>query len=223
MNLYHQCSIKKIISWFWPLAIELRGSNINPYLEVLMDRGRFILNSELENYSYGPAQTYYRKILRKINLNQHNIKDTLILGFGVGSIASVLKEEIKLDCSIKGVEIDSTVLDLGKKYFNIGRFSKTEIILQDAYDFVFSEKNKFDLIIVDVTLNLKTPDQFETFTFLSGLKNLMNTHTVLILNHQVFSKETRDKVPELESLFKQCFENVRMYTLMGSGRVFIVN
>jgi spermidine synthase len=215
--------LKKLISWLWPVAIEVRESDINPYLEVIMDRGRLMLNSEMENYSYGSAKTYYRKILKKISLKRDKIRDVLILGFGVGSIASILKEEIKLDCNIKGVEIDKIVLELGKKYFDIDRFANTEVFLQDAYDFVVKENNKYDLIITDVTLNLKTPDKFETHSFFSQIKKLMKDHTVFILNHQVFSRETKDKVQVLESIMKGSFENVQVLSLMSSGRVVIVH
>ena len=212
---------KKIFSWFWPQIIEICGSDINPYLEVLMDRGRYILNSEHENYSYGSSGIYFRKILKKINASRRKIKDALILGFGVGSIASLLREEFKLDCRLKGVEIDKLVLDLGKKYFNTGRFSDIEIIHQDAYEFVINERNKYDLIIVDVTLNLKTPDQFETLYFLSVLKNIMSENCVLILNHQVFNKETKEKLQGLEAAFKACFNHFYVLNLMSSGRVFV--
>ncbi|MBE9480460.1 MAG: hypothetical protein IMY69_02060, partial [Bacteroidetes bacterium] len=84
-----------IKSFFDDKTIEKTSSQINPYLEIKKEKGKYILNSKNVNYSYGGLHKAFQKIFRKINLKEEKIKNVLILGFGAGSIASILLDEYK--------------------------------------------------------------------------------------------------------------------------------
>ena len=48
-----------------------------------------------------------------------SIKNVLILGLGAGTVAKVISEKYP-SAKIVGIEIDSSIIDIGKKYFGSG-------------------------------------------------------------------------------------------------------
>ncbi len=106
-----------ILSYLYPVTVELTNSQWNPVLEVMLSAGKYSLNSENTNYSFGSLHTLFEKTFRKLKLNWNEINDVLILGFGTGSIVEIIGK-YKQDCNIEGVEIDNKVIELGERYFH---------------------------------------------------------------------------------------------------------
>ncbi|NTW32517.1 MAG: fused MFS/spermidine synthase [Bacteroidetes bacterium] len=180
----------KIKSYFKGKVIEQTNSKINPCLEVKYVNGNFLLNSFHINYSYGSNQKIFLAELKKINIQNRNIKDVLILGFGAGSVASLLHEKFKINCNITGVEIDEKIIELAHKYFNVQRFENTEIICADAFDFISKNEKLFDLIIVDVYIDNVIPQNIESEQFIKQLKTSLNNKGIIVFNKLIYSKET---------------------------------
>ncbi len=184
-------------------VVERTGSKINSCLEVTHINGKYMLNSLHANYSYGMLQRVFDSIFKKINIKKHSIKDALILGFGAGSVASLLQEKYKINCNITGIEKDEQVISLGHKYFNIQRFTNTEIICADAYNFMMENKKHFDLIIVDVYVDNLVPENIESEQFLSQLKNSINDKGLIIFNKMIFDEETDKSSKKLYETFSK--------------------
>ncbi|MFH0894245.1 MAG: hypothetical protein V2A54_07405, partial [Bacteroidota bacterium] len=113
---------KKIMSYASGTVVEMSDSTVTPGLHVYCLRGKLQMNSVNANYSEGPLRTAFEVEFRKLDLPGRNIKNTLILGFGAGSVASLLQEKFNIDCAITGVELDPEVIRLGEKYFKTKRF-----------------------------------------------------------------------------------------------------
>ena len=54
-----------IKSFFDDKTIEKTSSQINPYLEIKKEKGKYILNSKNVNYSYGGLHKAFQKIFRR--------------------------------------------------------------------------------------------------------------------------------------------------------------
>lgn len=182
-------------------VVETTHSEINSCLEVTYMNGKYMLNSLQANYSYGMLQKVFDSVFKKIKIQKYPVKDVLILGFGVGSVASLLQEKYKINCNITGVEKDDQVISLGHKYFNLQRFINTEIICADAYDFVMGNKKNFDLIIVDVYIDNLVPENIENEKFLTQLKSSLNDKGMIIFNKMIFDKETERSSKKLYETF----------------------
>lgn len=92
----------------------------------------------------------FRKAFSRFNIRERDISNTLILGFGTGSVASILCDEYKKDVHLTGVEKDPVVIDLAKKYFHIDRYKNLSLHIEDAGDFVENCDKKFDLVVGDI-------------------------------------------------------------------------
>lgn len=128
------------------------------------------------------------------------MKNVLILGFGSGSVASILQDEYEKGVEIAGVEKDEVVIELAKKYFFINKYKNLSLYCEDAYDFVQSCNQKFDLIVMDVFIDLDVPEKFSEAEFIAGLGNLLSERGVLFYNLVIHSEKVRDKGAQL---FKQ--------------------
>ena len=80
--------------------LEESTSEVNPLLEVLSVGDKIMLNGANTNYSYGGLHRVFQKVLKKVNIRERKISEVLILGFGTGSVASILKEELGINCRI---------------------------------------------------------------------------------------------------------------------------
>lgn len=202
-----------IKSFFDDKTIEKTSSQINPYLEIKKEKGKYILNSKNVNYSYGGLHKAFQKIFKKINLKEEKIKDVLILGFGAGSIASILLDEYKFDCQITGVEKDLKVIELAKKYFEVEKFSGLKIHIADANDFLLKNKNTFDLVIVDLYIDYEVPPEFETIQFLKNLKEAINTDGLLIFNKLIYNHSSKKSAIQLVDRFNEIFGEIDIYKI----------
>jgi spermidine synthase len=184
-------------------------SEINGTLFIYYINGKYTLNTINGNYSYGPLHKGFKKAFDKLNVRERPIQKVLVLGFGAGSIVSILHEEYKLNCHITAIEYDPVILDLGQKYFNTQRFHNLDIHLTDAYDFVLNNDETYDLIAFDVYINVDIPGKFETKEFLHGIKKLLNKNGILVFNKDTHVATMIEQIEFTENLFKDVFPDYR--------------
>lgn len=209
-----------ILSFLYPVTIELTKSVWNPVLEVVMNAGKYSLNSENTNYSHGSLHTVFEKIFRRLRLNWNEINNVLILGFGTGSIAEIIGR-YKQDCLIDGVEIDNKVIELGEKYFHTDLLKNVTIHCASADEFLENCQKKFDLILIDVYLDIKVPEELETEQFLVNVKKALNVGGMVVFNKFIYRKTISDQLPSLTELYEKIFKNLRIMTIMTTGKIFI--
>ena len=207
-------------SYLFPVHIETVSSSWNPVLEVQLYNGRYILNSENMNYSFGSLQVMFRKVFRRLRLNWSNIDKALILGFGTGSLVSIIRH-YKPGCDITGVEIDEKVLELGEKYFNTSSLRNVTVHQARAEQFIEDTHDKFDLVVMDAYIDRDVPGELETLRFLTDIKNALKPGGLVISNKVVYSKSCRAQLPGLKQLYEKVFGNVEIKTVMITGKIFI--
>jgi spermidine synthase len=106
------------------------------------------------------------------------IKNVLILGYGGGS-ASKLIHQYWPSSSVTGIEIDPIMINLGKKFLRVKQI-KDKIIISDAYH--FETNNKYDLILVDLFINDKMPNRFQSEKFLKKISQRLTSPGFIIIN-----------------------------------------
>lgn len=204
---------KYCISYFIADIIEKTNSSINPCLEVSFVNGHIVLNTKNANYSYGSLHRVFQKVFKKINIADKNLDKVLILGFGAGSVASILQDEYKKKCKILGIEKDPKVIQIAYKYFNIKHFKNLTILIEDAYDFLINDNEKFDLIVIDVYIDYKVPCNFEKKEFIEALKNSLNDRGLVVFNKLVYNKVSQTSAELLCSNFEKILGKTNIYKI----------
>ena len=143
-------------------VLETRKSEFNGKVEVISDLawGVHIKAGGLTQ-SGGIAKKVWEKALREVKrVKGSKVERVLILGLGGGSISETIFEKWP-GAKMAGVEIDSVMVSLGKKYLKLAQ-SDLEIKIEDANEYVKETPERFDLICVDVYVGGKVPEKLET-------------------------------------------------------------
>ncbi len=219
MNLNKKYSlITRLASYVFPFPIEQKKGKITPCLEVVLENGKLVLNTAHVNYSFGSLHDIFYKTFKKINISDREIKNVLILGFGGGSIASLLTETFSKDCTITGIEADEVVIELAKKYFNIDKFKKLTIHNTDAYDFVLKCTGMFDLITVDIFIDDETPQKFSDKQFLFAISSLLSSSGIICYNRMVPFSKSEILEDRLINSFEEIIGPNLIYKYVTGGR-----
>lgn len=186
-----------LMSFLSPVKVEERAGKVSPRLEVYLSNGRYVLDSTNVNYSFGGLHVVFRQIFTRFGIRERDIAYALILGFGAGSVASILCHEYKKPLQLTGVEKDPVVIDLAKKYFRIDRYENLSLHMEDAGDFVERCDQKFDLVVVDVFAGLDVPAKLWEENFLAGLGRLLTPRGICFFNVVIYDEKVRSNCGSL--------------------------
>jgi spermidine synthase len=173
--------MKRLISYLFPISVKKFNSSINGILELNIVDGKFVLDTEFSNYSYGSLQKILHTGLQAIKFN-NNIRNILILGLGGGSVIQTIRETFKSDALIVAVDKDPKIIDIAINEFNINRFQNVNIIQADALSYTENANDTFDLIIVDIFIGDTIPKIFTEIQFINQIANHLNRDGKLIFN-----------------------------------------
>lgn len=136
-------------------------------------------------------------------------KSILMLGGGGYSVPKWLlagKSAIRKDFNLKVVEIDPEMTKIAKKYFALPEDDRLEIIHEDARAFLNRQKDKFDLIFMDVfNSHYSIPFQMGTEEAIKAVKNALAPDGALVMN--IISAINGEK----GRLFQAIWQNLRKY------------
>jgi spermidine synthase len=212
---------QRLRSYVFPVIIDRRQSRFHPYLEVSLTRGRLMLNTALANYSYGGLHRVFQIAFSKIGLVGAPLKNVLILGFGAGSVATILRDELKVDAPITGVEQDYAVIQIARDFFDIDRLHTLTLVADDAFAFVQHAMDQYDLVAVDLYHDVSVPDEFESDEFLQQLHRLVMPGGLVVFNKVAATKKLYAQFTALEKKFDDVFGNVEVIKALGINRVLV--
>ncbi len=152
-----------------------------PPLELYLRQGRLMLSTPTVVYSLEDQYSSYVEGLRRLPRDFAPVT-VLILGFGLGSIAHILQRKHKLRPEITGLELDPRVLDIARRRLSPEIMSRTQLIEADAFDWMASCQERFDLIAVDLFIDTRVPEQCSDEDFLLHLKRALQPSGFLIFS-----------------------------------------
>ena len=186
---------KRLLSYFVPVKLATYESDFSGTLVVNLLNGKKILDTNISNYSYGSLQRIFFKALRKLPFD-NSIKTVLVLGMGAGSIVETIRESFHSTAFITLVDIDEIIISIAEKEFGIYQFNNIKIIQADAAEFVNTNSDFFDLIIIDLFLIDTIPETCTHSSFIQAVCNRLNKNGKLVFN------TIRDTLP------KQVFQDI---------------
>ena len=143
-------------------------------------------------------------------------KTALILGIAGGTVpALLLQTNPKLD--ITGVDYDQIVTSTGSKFLvfpnpSIPSYSSippktARLLTADAYNYVFTNTNTYDLTIVDLYTGGSFDPRFESDQFLAKLPKLATVNGAIIIN-RIFTGNITNQTNEFSDKLKKYFTTV---------------
>lgn len=128
-----------------------------------------------------------------IHLFPHMIKDakkTLILGNASGTMMTQISHFF--DRAIDGVEIDEKLTRIGLKYFGLTLDAKKKVFHEDARVFLQKNKEKYDIIHVDLYAgNPYIPFHLSTIEFFKLVKKSLSDNGVVVVNYPKFLEKNK--------------------------------
>ena len=192
-------------------VLEEVESPINGKLTVVRDLawGTYIKGGGLTQ-SGGVAEKVWRTSLNKVKGERQEVKECLILGLGGGGIAKIVRKNWP-EAKIVGVDVDSIIVGLGKKYLGLDKLD-VNIVIQDAFNF-FTEHRRpktehFDLICVDMYVGDRVPEKFETEDYIHLVGRLLAKDGVVVFN-RLYYAEKRKEAEEFHRKLIHIFKKVR--------------
>jgi len=213
--------MKRLLSYIWPQTKKV-NSDYNGMLELTLIKGRKILDSKNSNYSYGSLQRILEIGVSKVDLK--NVSSVLLLGLGGGSIISSLRKKFGYNQKIFAVELDQKVIEIAQKEFFISSSDNLIIENCDAQEFVNKRNCKFNLIIVDLFIDNKVPEQFYSEEFCDNLSSIMTKKCSIIFNLGIDQIDT-DKRKTVINFFqnKKGYTAFQYEKVLGTNSLLIVN
>lgn len=157
---------------------------------------------------------FYHEMISHIPMNSHkNPEQVLVIGGGDGgTIREVLKHP-----TVKRVvlcEIDGMVIDLCKKYFpTIGcelDNPKVEMQVRDGIEYIKTQKNQFDIILIDSTDPMGPGTGLFTEEFYTNVKEALKEGGIMVAQSESpFADQKEIKL--MYPLLRKVFPIVRPY------------
>jgi spermidine synthase len=186
---------KKILSYFYPITIYKETSTISKSIEVTLYNGKMLLNTKNTNYSFGSLQSILKKGLLDIGKEEIRKMDSiLILGVAGGSVVQSLITDFSFSKKIIGIELDAEIIHIANLYFNLDKISNFKCLIQDAEQFVKTDKNQYDLIIIDIFKDTEMPDFLFQESFISNSKQILNKNGYILFNTMHLTPDSKNTI-----------------------------
>ena len=209
---------KKILSYFYPITVYNKSSNISKSLEVTLYNGKTLLNTKNTNYSYGSLQSVLKKGLLVIGKTEISKMDSiLVLGVAGGSVVKTLITDFEFTKSITGVELDPEIIEIANSYFDLDKVTNFKCIIDDAEQFVSTNKDFYDLIIIDIFKDTEMPEFLFQESFIKAIKQRLNKNGYILFNMMLLDASKKDKIEnylnhfETQNYSKKALKNVERY------------
>ncbi len=210
-------NLQTAISYLFPITLEQTSSPYNKILEVQLRKGRYMLLTENAIYSYGDLYDNYTDSFKRIDLPNDENTEILVLGLGLGSIPQMLEEVWHKKYCYTCIDIDEKIIGLADKYVLKNLKSPIDIIKGDALHWVDITEQTFDIICVDIFLDIATPIAFRETAFLQRCNELLNPNGILLYNCLGYNeKDCTETESFYNNIFKYAFENTELWKLRAN-------
>jgi len=207
-----------------PKTIYITESKYNGKIEVIeIGKTRKIKVGGIDqslNWDAPNASTLvWGKLVEVIKANIPDLKNIMVLGLGGGTVQQLLSRKFP-GTYITSVEIDNTMVDIAKKYFDLDSIPNHKVIVEDACRVVVTptdfgaNKNSFEAVVVDIYIGDKYPELGKSGNFVSALRNLLLPGGLVVFN-RIYTKHHQEDVNSFIDFVEGFYHNVQTYTVAG--------
>ena len=211
---------RRFISQFKDISLEQTSSLHNPYLEVLLVKGRHQLVTKDAIYSFDDKYLNFREAFRQIDWDKTKVKRVLVLGLGLGSVILILEKIFEKSFDYTAIEVDPEICRLCSEYTLPYIDSFVEVIPVEAMQFLESHEDSYDMIIMDIFQSATVPYKFQSVQFLELLNSKLNPEGIILYNRMNITVKDRNENKTFESTAKIIFPN-SVYLNINDNKVLI--
>ena len=142
----------------------------------------------------------------------------MILGLGAGSVIDIIQRQYGFDPKITAIEIDKAIIDV-LPYWNNLNLNNTTIVCDDAFLAVERLTQSFDLIIVDLFMDLHVHPSIHKKEFILQLKSLLTGNGRILINYVTQTKIQKEQFAEFQLMLMEFFKDIKGYNVLGMNRV----
>lgn len=172
-----------LLSYIFPQTIFHASSKYNHDIRVIEERGelKLLVNGSRQSGKY--IRELWEAALGLFRIGrERKIKNILVFGVAGGTVIHLLHKRFPA-ARITGVDIDTVMIDIGKRYFGLDTIPVLRLVRDDAKHFVRRPAQRFDLIIVDVFFGREIPAFVERSIFLRCLRYMLNNGGTVVINY----------------------------------------
>lgn len=169
------------LSYIFPRTIAKLSSRYNKEIRINEEKGKLklLVNGSRQSGEY--IEMLWKEAFQSFGLPR-KAERILVLGVGGGTVIHLLRSHYP-GAEIVGVDIDQTMIDIGKRYFDLETIENASFVCRDAELFVVNEPGRFDLIIVDLFIGTHVPELVRKESFLKNLKKVLTKDGAIIINY----------------------------------------
>lgn len=210
--------LKCLMSYVWPIPVWEGHGKYGP-LRLAWEGGHLVVNSGNANQSYGSLHAVWQECLSEYKLAGRQLKRVLILGFGAGSAAGILRKEMGILAPIVGVDGDPEMLRLATTIYKVEKMSDLELVESDALAYVRACDQQYDLVLVDLCHELDLAPGVDEEPFISGLRKCTASGGLLCFNTIVHDEPARRRSQRVSELLRLHFTRTEEHFYQGINRV----
>ena len=210
--LYHERLSKTLSRIFQVSKVLYAGRTKYQRIEVVdtPDFGKILLLDAKVQFSLSDEFIYHESLVQPVMLSHPSPKEVLIVGGGDGgALKEVLKHNIVKKVTL--VDLDREVIEIVKKYVpemvnGIYEDPRVKIVNMDGRKFLSNTKNKYDIIIIDVTDPFGPSIYLYTKEFYQIVKNALKDEGAMVTHCEglYFSRKTFITIYRtIETVFKK--------------------
>lgn len=203
-------------------------SNFHDIKVIENEKGRFLHYKD--TYQAGFINTdFYKGNLPYINyflipyLMNPKMKKILLIGFGSGKIVNDFEFLFDNLQRIDVVDLEENITDIAQKFFNFKASGKFNFILQDGITYLRNNRQKYDLIVVDVANNDGIDIRFLSDDYFTSVKKSLKKDGIFVSNMCASPDFTNKKnifFNEFFPVYKRFFLNNLIFKGNYSDKVY---
>jgi spermidine synthase len=211
--------LKSLLSYAWPVPVWEGRGKYGP-LKLVWEEGHLVVNSGNANQSYGSLHAVWQQCLDDEQVAKRNPADVLVLGFGAGSLAHILRKELRLKAPITGVDGDPEMLRIARTHFHVDRLADLELVESDALAFVQGNERRYSLVLVDLCHELDLAPGVDGVPFIAGLRKCTAEGGLLCFNTIAHNAPSTARSQRVGELLRPLFTQVKLHHYQGVNRVW---
>jgi spermidine synthase len=210
---------KKLLSYVLPISIKTIHSQYTQHLKLVLFKNQLMLTTPKAMYSngvhYSPFLLSFKYLHTKQLLHPQQV---LILGGALLSALQILHQKYAIQVTTTVVEIDGKFQQLITDYLPTIITKNIQYHHQDAAIFMQNCTTVFDMICIDIFIDLQMPNFVLQQSFMQKCKKCLAQKGVLILNTYFEDEQQKnDFKTQMETIFTnlQVLQHVHNYIFVA--------
>lgn len=212
--------LRRWVSWLWPVRVDRVEGLFGP-LELRWESGRLVVNSAYGNQSFGSLHRVWQQVFEDLDLRRHAPGRVLMLGFGAGSAAHILRNELGIKAPITAVELDPAMIAIARRHFGYDTLPDITLLEGDATILVHGLQGRWDLVLVDLFDDLDLARGVDTNGYIHALRDRCADGGTVCFNTVAHDAGSDARCERVLQQLRKVFHQVRELRYEGVNRVFV--